>query len=870
MILAFKQILSQSIADGALIITATRRLAKQWQPILVNSSVGPSPHIISLKDWLNNLWVKLEATGVTGNTYLLNHAQEMMLWKSIIESSTQGEHLLRIQATAKNVASAAGLLKQWDIPLCVLEKACGVSNEETQLFLQWAHAFNTILKDRACITQACLPTTISNILADRYSEILTAYSCVKKIKLLGFEDIPPQFQLFYTQLRLQGWEVTELKFPDKADATQYHKYAFYDQAAELQSAALWAKSHQEKVKYPGAIGIVVPDLAQCRSLVEQTFTQILEPLSELHVQQRVSDQFNISVALPLDRYPIIFAALKALILLEFEQFNVDDLLFLIRSPFLTVLESDIVMRAQHAEMLKKLKKQILSFAQFNVLSNNLDKIMHFKTCLPAKCSVMHWAYFFEQFLNLLSWPGERVLNSIEHQAVARWQMLLEEFAALEKVLEPQDLSSAIKVLAKLAQEIPFQGQSKPAPIHIMGILEASSQPFEYLWVSGLHNEAWPPIPKANPFLPIALQKKHQMPHASTEREYYFAQKLTDNLKNACDKVIFSYFKNDTVKQYQPSDLIADIAQESFYLEPTMNSISEYLFNTSNQAENGLESVIDSYAPAIQKEDYYQGGIGLIEAQSLCPFKAFAQYRLHAAPHNRPAIGLKASERGTLVHTILELIWAKIKNHKSLCALKQEALSVLVNTIICTQIQNINWKYPQLPEGFWEVEIWRLNEIIHSWLLLEKKRPPFMVAFQEQKTGIHLAGLEFNIRIDRLDYTENDETIIIDYKTGSSNLADSLQLAIYSVGSIAPKAVAFGKLQAQGCQFVGLSACQEMLPGVKAHENWEALLLEWKTSLETLVLEFKKGYAQVHPQKGEQSCRTCHLLQVCRLKSVENE
>lgn len=867
MILAFKQELSQSIADGALIITATRRLAKQWQPILVSSSVSPSPQILSQKDWLNNLWNKLEASGLTSDLYLLNDAQEIMLWKSIIESSTQGERLLRIKATAKSVARAAGLLKQWKVSLEVLEQS-GMLNEETHLFLQWAYAFNQILQDRAFITQACLANKILNLLTDGYAQILTSYSSAKKIKLLGFEDIPPQFQLFYTELRLKGWEVSELKLPNSTGTGEHHKYAFYDQVAELQSAALWAKSLRAQVKYPGAIGVVVPDLAQCRELVYQIFTQVLDPLSELQAEQVVSDHFNISVAPSLASYPIVFVALKVLDLLELERLNIDDLLFLIRSPFITLFGLDME-RSQYCSAIKRLKKQTLNVAELNTVVKNFSKIIYFKAHLPAKCALSHWAVLFEQFLKLIAWPGERALNSIEHQTMARWQILLEELGTLESVLEPQDLNSAIRLLHTLAHDIPFQGQSKPAPIHIMGILEASSQPFEYLWVSGLHNEAWPPIPKANPFLPIVLQKKYQMPHASSEREYYFAQKLTDNLKNACDRVVFSYFKNDTVKQYQPSDLIADIQQEPFFLTHS-ESVAEQLFNISHKTDRLLESIVDSHAPIIQDSEYVQGGTSLIEAQATCPFKAFAQYRLHALPKDKLTIGLHASERGTLVHKILEQIWSTLKTHDGLCALTEAELEVFINKIINYQIQNVSWKVPELPAGFWEVELWRLNIMIKSWLGLEKKRQPFSIVAQEQSATMHLAGLQFNIRLDRVDCSENGEIIILDYKTGNQNLEDNLQLSIYCIASaLEVKAAVFGQLQAQSCQFVGLSE-SEMLPGVKAQANWNQLLSQWKESLETLVLEFKDGQAKVHPHKGDQSCRTCHLLQVCRLKSLENE
>lgn len=869
MILALKEALSHALQDGALIITATRRLAKQWQPILVSDQVSVSPRIISQKDWFNELWSAVEACGLTANQYLLTPIQEIMLWKKIIESSSRGERLLRLQATAKSVAQALELLKQWQLSLESIEAMPGFLTEEANLFLSWAKELNSVLRAREFITQGDLPDVLIKVLGQQ-SRILASYSSVKKIKLLGFEDIPPQLQAFYAHLKKQGWDITELQCSEKTlDISKHHKYAFYDQAEELRSAALWARELKKKVNYSGAIGIVVPDLAQCRLQVAQIFTEVLEPLTELKAQQSVSDQFNISVALPLSSYPIVFAALKAFVLLDSEKVDLNDLLFFIRSPFMSLFDSDLSQRAQYSHTLKQIKKQKLHFSEYNLLEESFFKLSQFKKGLPFKTTVVHWAQIFEQFLKLIGWPGERVLNSIEHQAMGRWQILLEEFSALDKILEVQDLQGAIKLLTGLANEIPFQGQSKPASIHIMGILEASSQPFEYLWVTGLHNEAWPPIPRANPFLPIAIQRSHQMPHASSEREYAFSKKLTDNLKNVCESVIFSYFKNDTVKSYQPSDLISEYPEEKISFEPYFVEIGPL--------KNRLESILDDKGPMIEENQLCKGGASLIQSQAMCQFKAFAQYRLHASEPQRPVVGMDSKDRGILVHKILESLWGVIKTHQNLCDYQEDKLDLLIDKVIAQHIKNIVFKYDDLMTSFWEVEHWRLKNMIKAWFELEKKRDSFSVMTQEHSATVHLAGLQFKIKIDRVDKSQNNEVIIIDYKTSDQNLAECLevrpgapQLPLYCVSMPwDAKAVVFGEVQAQGCKWVGMSESHEMLAGVKAHANWDALLMQWKDSLESLALEFKSGQAKVYPYKGDKSCRQCHLLQVCRLKSVEH-
>jgi ATP-dependent helicase/nuclease subunit B len=539
----------------------------------------------------------------------------------------------------------------------------------------------------------------------------------------------------------------------------------------------------------------------------------------LHPEQKVSDQFNISVAQPLSSYPIIAIALKAL------KSSKEEAL-LKRSPF--VIE------------LKPLQVGV------------------------AKAPLTYWAELFEHHLKSVGWPGTRILNSIEHQAMARWQLLLGELAALDTVLEMQDLKGALQWLVELANETPFQGQSKPAPIHIMGILEASSQPFEYLWITGLNNEAWPPIPRANPFLPMALQRSYNMPHASNEREYAFSKKLLEKLKQACNTVILSYYKNDAVKSYYPSYLLSDLEEE--------NLVFKVPSHPGIQSPAILESIEDNKGPSLVNGTRCKGGASLFQAQAVCPFKAFAHYRLKAKPKDKEVIGLSAQERGILVHKLIEQLWAILKTSCQIGALQEQQLDKILNS----NIQSLRWRYPNLGDFFWEVEYQRLKSILLNWFALEKKRDPFQVLAQEQKQSFDLGGLKWELKVDRIDKDEEGNLIIIDYKTSDQKLAECLderlqspQLPLYCMTSKKPpKAVVFGQLQAQNCKFVGLSEYSNMIPGVKGQPNWDHLLMQWKNSLESLALEFKNGEAKVSPHKADQNCRQCRLWQLCRVK--ENE
>ncbi|MEK7861728.1 MAG: hypothetical protein AAB295_00485, partial [Chloroflexota bacterium] len=73
---------------------------------------------------------------------------------------------------------------------------------------------------------------------------------------------------------------------------------------------------------------------------------------------------------------------------------------------------------------------------------------------------------------------------------------------------------ALARLARRAAETPFQPKRDPAPVQVMGLLEAVGLDFDHLWIAGLHDEIWPASPRPNPFLPALLQRRMRVPHAS--------------------------------------------------------------------------------------------------------------------------------------------------------------------------------------------------------------------------------------------------------------------------------------------------------------------------------------------------------------------
>ena len=99
---------------------------------------------------------------------------------------------------------------------------------------------------------------------------------------------------------------------------------------------------------------------------------------------------------------------------------------------------------------------------------------------------------------------------------------------------------ALSRLRHMAAEVLFQPETPDVPIQILGVLEAAGMAFDHLWVMGLSDEAWPPQPRPNPFLPIELQQAAALPQGSAGASLELAPGLPMHGVSAADEVILSH------------------------------------------------------------------------------------------------------------------------------------------------------------------------------------------------------------------------------------------------------------------------------------------------------------------------------------------
>lgn len=778
---------------------------------------------------------------------LLAPAQARAIWESILEGSA----LLAPAQTAADCADAWRLAHAWRIE-GALEKFPG--NEDTRAFAGWARAFAKRCAKDGFVDAAILPDLLLKRGDKRPAKLLVAY---------GFDLVPPQTADFLHAL-------DAVSCGPGTERSSSIKAAYPSARQELEAAAQWARARLEA----GArrIGIVVPDLQQRRKEVVRVFSNAMRPGWNLpgalrHQPDAASSgcamPFDVSIGEPLIEFPVVAAALGVL------EFTAGEIPFekasrLMRSPFLRGAETEFAARALLDAELRGTLPPRLTLARLigavrgcTALRASLENLYNLHRSVEARENPPHfWARHFSALLEAAGFPGERVPDSGEFQARAKFNETLGEFARLAPLTGAMSYRQALRHLGRLCADTVFQPEAPDAPVQVLGILESAGLAFDRLWVGGLTEEAWPLAARANPFLPVALQQKAGIPEAAAETSLALDRRITSGWMGAAREVVLSYPQKEKDRDLLPSPLIAQVPEGKIEL-PSLPDYRDVLFSS-----RAVEFLEDGKATQIAATTI-RGGTRVLADQAACPFRAFARHRLGAELMEAPAEGLDAMQRGQLLHALMAGIWKELKSSASLAS----ELTPVIRKSAAAAVDDLG-----LEGRFADLEKMRLERLALEWLMVERGRDAFEVVAIEQKRPIAVGGLEFSGRIDRMDRLADGSHALIDYKTGQATPAgwlgarpDEPQLPLYAIAAQERvSAVAFAKLRTGDMKFAGLSVKEKELPGVKPARSWSGLMAAWKTELESLASGFAQGDARVDPKKGYATCRYCGLQPLCRV------
>ncbi len=810
------------------------------------------PAIYSVGAWLAACWQ--EARYRTGDIpTLLSPPQECFVWQSIIEE--QNPDLFDPHATARLARRSAQIMAEWQIPA---EGDAWNDHQDAQQFLIWRNLFRRKCQEKGWITRSDLWRLLPKWISAGHLQL-------DPVIFAGFPFAQPALE----QLKgvLGAGAITE-PLASRSPRQRVPLRCSTDFNQEIEQAARWARAMFEQ-QSSRSIGVFVPDLPSSYSLVRRTFEQVFYPSAALRLGERDTSAFHIAGKVSLENHPIIASALL-LLELAYPRIHHADASAILRCPFITGAAAERNQRAQADLRLRKLRELDVSLGQMEratedcqVLTRIWSAVQRVLGTSSNELELPAWSEFIGSLVEAGGWPGDSGLTSREQDIVETWKDALARVASLGLVSGSVPYGKPVTELRRLLADSGLEVGEWSSPVQIIDAAEARGLELDCAIVTGLSDETWPPPVELSPLIPFRLQRMQHVPGSSPQSARREHEHMTQSLFSSASAVVATY-------SGRLSPLAQQITTEAGEEFPRW----EGKLPRAAYTQVLLDEIEDFRAPPRRGMGESRGGSYVAKAQSLCPFRAFAEIRLNASALEDACFGLDARDRGGCAHKALQFVWQQLQTQDRLKATPGDELLALVRKAVSEAVKS--GQESPFDEQNRTAERERLEEVILGWLRLEcDRKQPFAVELTEQERSVDIGGLELRLRIDRVDRVKNGKLILIDYKTGEpkrkqleGERPEEPQLLVYAAAlGKQVDGIFFGQLKPRNLRAVGFSREKHFMDQTANPRNdWDLFMEESHESVERIARSFVDGYAAVEPLP--RACGYCAIKPLCRVHELK--
>lgn len=881
------QPLFQSLAQGAELITPTRSLARHlrqryahWQSAS-GARAWEQPRIHSWDDWCQRQWQAM-AWQAEPSRSLLDGVQQQQIWRQIIEDSS-GADLLYSTATTQAALHSYRLLRAFRLSPPP-EDSRDDGNTDHRAFRDWLSRYQSWLDEQRRIDAEGIADWMAQTLESG------AVDSGRRIHHYGFIQLTPQQGHLFEVLRSRGLEVQAVQMP--ARSPQILRTSRASPRQELRAAARWARALLA-ADPATRIGILSPDMRARRALLQRELTLILAPHSCLSFHNTEPLPFSLSVGLALADYPMLRCALHTLRLLVhgLEPAPLSNWLL---SPWLPGAGAEQDVRARLDARLRRKQKPLLRLPVLlyhcgpdarlpcPVLHKALRAMQQIWRRQPRRQDMVRWLETFRQCLKGLDWPGQGRRGSLEQQLLEKWARTLGSCAGLSELAGRISAAQALGELSRLLHEGFFQAETPDTPVQVMAPETAVGMDFDHVWWLGVHDQDWPPAARPDPFLPLSGQKLARLPQASARLQWQRAEAITRAIRDSCRTLVLSHARQEGERLLRPSPLIPHRAEPLEPALPPEPDPPDQDYRHALLCSAHWQRIPKAIVALPEATVAVSGGATLFRDQALCPFRAFARHRLGARGLEEQELTLVDQRlRGTVLHEVMERLWGTLEGRRAL--LRETAtLRQQVRDAVAEVLEAYCRDQPELFRGlFRECEQQRIEALVADCLEQERRRSDFTVESREQGLAVDFAGLQLQLRADRVDRLADGSRVVLDYKTGSlvssrkwlGPRPEEPQLPLYALtmdGTLG--ALAYVQLRRGRVGFVGWARAADILPaekdsgqGVSIFEarDFDQQMQAVRLELEQLAADFRRGHAAVDP-RGPAACQYCDLQALCRI------
>jgi ATP-dependent helicase/nuclease subunit B len=880
------------LRGGGLVVTASDRAARSIASAFHRARLAEgltawaAPNIVDWNGFIRTEWMDL---GGGDGRLLLNPVQEQALWAEVAGRHNHVATLLEgpRHRLASLAMDANELLCDY-APHLLRASARSGWQQDAGAFSEWLTAFDENCRANELLSPARLPLELIPVLESATSKQASR----APLLLAGFDRILP------TQRRvLDAWgSWRQVESGEPTVHIRYHEAP--DAKAELAACALWCG--RRLAANPNARLLIVTQDAADRARRGQIERAFLKYTASMQNRSANSPLFEFSLGIPLGQIGLPKAAFLLLRWLS-APLAEHELDWLFSTGYVAASQQESTALQTQMRALRRRARQQLEWTLKAFIAasydfaiedrlprawvNRISEAQRGLDELARRPQIpVDWVELVPQLLSTSGFPGTNSLSSTEYQAADRWRQALETCASLGFDGRRIPWKDFLSALGRTVDETLFVPESRDAPIQITGPAESAGLTADGVWFLGANEEAWPAGGATHPLLPLDVQREARMPHANPQLDWELARAITTRLISSAPEVHFSCAKQVASTEFRPSRLVSKLAGAPQPLPPEL---------TLPASPPPLTIAFEDFSRIPFAPGKVHGGASVLTMQSQCPFKAFATARLGAQNWEPAETGLTAAQRGQLLHAALHAIWAGppkgIRSHQQLLQLKEREEFVAGHVHRALQNGLGSELRERMPRRYLELEEQRLTGLLTEWLEFETSRVEFEVTDTEAGRPIHIAGLDFDLRLDRIDRLNDGSLLVIDYKSGDVSpkswdlpRPDDVQLPLYAGFALDGDeevlgGLVFAKVRAGNHAFAGrvgdakstLHANLSGSSGLIKDSLTAELLIDWRAYVEQLAKDFLAGRAEVDPREYPKTCEHCGLQTLCRIQESQS-
>jgi probable DNA repair protein len=848
-------------------------LREAWarQQLAQGRRVWATPDVLHFDAWVERILAQAPELDLHVPR-LLSNVEQQLAWRAAAATllDEEGTALLGASRLADALRRADTLLRNYAIPDARVAVDAGAES-------RWLHRARQLLARRLARLDARLGWQ---------SETVAWQACATGLRpahLVGFDVLLPAQRQFADVAGATLLAASPIPVAPGAVPTQVEAAA--DSLEELQRIAAWCRQRLA-ADSKARLLVVLPDLDNRRAQLERVLLDELDPAS-LAGAAAAHDLIAVEGGQPLARLPRIAARLDRLSLL-LEPLEREIWLRWLRGPGTLSGADGTRVNLERALLLWQggpltLPELLAMVGQGGLPEADgpgwLARYRSAMSCVQqGDAGSAHWARQFDQALRHLE-PDSQSLDSAAWQTHQRWQQLLEEFAGAQALLGPLSAREALRLLRSLAQRTRFAPAAPDAPVLITAATADPIVNYDGIWVAGLHEAAFPPAARADPFLPRALQREFAVIDSDPDALLQRARRELDAWQRCAGELRLSFARTDDGADQAISPLLRawPIVDAELRPAPPRARAARWIREQSGQ-HAALRVFADTRGIAVGDGERLPGGTGLLSSYNQCAFRGYAELRLGARAEDEPASGIDPLARGQIFHVVMHSLWKNWRRSDVLATLdaaqRREQIAAALQEAI---VNHPLYRSGPLAMRALEREVRRALLLIDALCALEAQRPAFAVNELEWRVPLRLGPAVLELQVDRVDALAGGGLAVLDYKTGrgvptdwNSERPDTIQLIAYraAIDSDAVQALCYAQLSESQVGFRGVAAnAASLAPALPVPRNktgapgWAERSAAWDRHLDWLGARIAAGAAMVEPHASV--CRHCDLALLCR-------